>query len=125
MEIRLTEVTIRDLVQEFKNNEELGVTAYGGKLDVRPAYQREFIYKEKQQEAVIDSTYKNFPINVMFWLKRNDDHYEIMDGQQRTMSICLFVDGKFSYQGRYFKSSFTDQEQDDFLNYKFFEYLSF
>ena len=54
--------------------------AYGGKLDVCPAYQRESIYPDKDRDEVIRSVQKDFPINVMYWAKVGDDHYELMDG---------------------------------------------
>ena len=49
-----------------------GVVGYGGKLDIRPPYQREFIYKDKQRDAVIDTVRKDFPLNVMYWAVRDD-----------------------------------------------------
>ena len=54
MKIELTEVPIRELVNGYKDSAEDGVVAYGGKLNVRPPYQREFVYKEKQRNAIID-----------------------------------------------------------------------
>jgi hypothetical protein len=38
----------------------------------------------------------NFPLNVMYWVKNIDDTYELLDGQQRTISICEYVTNKFS-----------------------------
>lgn len=52
MKIELKEITVRDLANGYQDNEENGVVGYGGKLDIRPPYQREFIYKDKQREAV-------------------------------------------------------------------------
>ena len=54
---------------------------YGGKLDIRPPYQHEFIYNPKQQAAVIDTLKKGYPLNVMYWAKRVDSTYAIIDGQ--------------------------------------------
>ena len=67
MKIRLEHIAIRDLFDGYQDNGENGVVAYGGKLDVRPAYQREFIYKPEQQQAVIDTLSKGYPLNVMYW----------------------------------------------------------
>ena len=53
MKIELKRIPVRDLVEGYEDNEELGVRAYDGKLDVRPPYQREFVYKDKQRDAVI------------------------------------------------------------------------
>jgi len=73
-----------------------GVVGYGGKLDIRPPYQREFVYKDKQRDAVINTVTNNFPLNVMYWAVREDGSFEVIDGQQRTLSICQYVKGDFS-----------------------------
>ena len=62
----------------------------------RPKYQREFIYNDVQQKAVIDTILKGFPLNVIYWVKNNDDSFEVLDGQQRILSICEYVNNKFS-----------------------------
>ena len=89
MKIELRTVKVRDLIADYKDAQEKGVTAWGGLLDVRPAYQREFIYKDKQRDAVIDTLSKGFPLNTMYWVKANDGsgRYEVLDGQQR--AICI------------------------------------
>jgi len=70
-----------------------------GGWTIRPPYQREFIYKAAQRDAVIDTLHKGFPLNVMYWAVRDDGSFEIIDGQQRTISICQFVHGVFSCRG--------------------------
>ena len=87
MKIELHQISVRDIFSGYKDMEEEGVVAYGGKLDIRPPYQREFIYKDKQRDAVIDSVRKDFPLNVMYWAVRGDGQYEVIDGQQRTPSL--------------------------------------
>lgn len=91
MDIKEKKITVSELTQGFVDNDEEGVRCYGGLLDIRPPYQREFIYKEKQREAVIQTVMKHYPLNTMYWAARDDGRYEIIDGQQRTMSICQFV----------------------------------
>src|SRR5436305_13653299 len=102
MRIELHEITVKELFDGYKNNDEAGVVGYSGRLDIRPPYQREFIYKDKQRDAVIDTITRDFPLNVMYWAVRSDDDFEVIDGQQRTISICQYVDGDFAFQGRYF-----------------------
>ena len=102
MKIELREISIRDVVNGYLNNDEEGVVGYSGNLNIRPKYQREFIYKDAQRDAVIETVKKNFPLNVMYWVKNNDNTYEVMDGQQRTISICEYVHGKFSLNFQYF-----------------------
>ena len=122
MKIEPLEITIEDLVNKYQDNNEDGVTGYGGKLDIRPPYQREFIYSGKQREAVISTVKKNFPLNVMYWAVRDDGNFEVMDGQQRTISICQYINGDFSYEKKYW-SNLQDNEKKEILEYKLLIYL--
>jgi hypothetical protein len=122
MKIELKEITISELSKNYEDNAEEGVVGYGGKLDIRPPYQREFIYKDKQRDAVITTVKKNFPLNVMYWAVREDGNFEIIDGQQRTISVCQYINGDFSYEGKYFHNLQKD-EQDQILKYKCMIYL--
>ena len=122
MNIKLHEITVRNLVDGYVNSEEEGVVAYGGKLDVRPKYQREFIYSDRQQQAVIDTVTKGHPLNVMYWAVRSDGTYEVIDGQQRTLSLCEYVAGRFAYMFRYFGNLQPD-EQERILGYKLLVYF--
>lgn len=125
MEIKLTEITVRELTAGYEDNEEGGVRGYGGRLDIRPPYQREFIYDEKKREAVITTIKSGFPLNVMYWALREEDAdvpYEVMDGQQRTISICQYVNGDFAYDYQYFHN-LTQQEQDEILDYRLMVYV--
>ena len=121
MKIQLLEVTVRELAAGYADNNEGGVVGYGGELDIRPAYQREFIYKDKQRDAVVNTVRKNFPLNVMYWAVREDGGYEVIDGQQRTISICKYVDGDFAFENRYFHNLQSD-EQQQILDYKLMIY---
>lgn len=122
MNIELKEITVREMAEGYKDNDENGVVGYGGKLDIRPPYQREFIYKDKQRDAVIDTITKDFPLNVMYWAVREDGKFEVIDGQQRTISVCQFVEGDFSFNDRYFHNLQKD-EQEQILNYKLMIYF--
>ncbi|MBT3313539.1 MAG: DUF262 domain-containing protein [Anaerolineae bacterium] len=122
MKIELKEITVRELTADYEDNEEKGVLGYGGKLDIRPPYQREFIYKDKQRDAVIDTVTKNFPLNVMYWAVREDGNFEVIDGQQRTISIAQYIEGDFSFRNMYFHNLQKD-EKEEILNYKLMIYL--
>ncbi|MCB6062689.1 DUF262 domain-containing protein, partial [Flavobacterium psychrophilum] len=91
-------------------------------LDIRPPYQREFIYKDKQRDAVINTITKNFPLNVMYWALNEDGTFEVIDGQQRTISICQYINGDFAYQNRYFHN-LKANEKEQILNYKLMVYV--
>ncbi len=122
MIIELKEITVRELTNGYQDKEENGVVGYGGKLDIRPPYQREFIYKDKQRDAVINTITKNFPLNVMYWAVRDDGTFEVIDGQQRTISICQYINGDFAYFFKYFHNLQTD-EKEQILDYKLMVYL--
>lgn len=78
MKIELRPIRLKDLFQGYKDDAEEGVVAYGGLLDVRPKYQREFVYKDEQRNAVIDTVRKGFPLNVMYWVKKDDGSFEVI-----------------------------------------------
>jgi hypothetical protein len=122
MNIDLKEITVRDLTNGYRDNAENGVVGYNGKLDVRPPYQREFVYGDKERNAVINTVQKNFPLNVMYWAVGEDGNFEIIDGQQRTISICQYVNNDFSINGLAFHNLPRDK-QEQILNYKLMVYF--
>ena len=122
MKIKLHEIQIREVVNGYVDSAENGVVGYGGKLNIRPAFQREFIYKDKQRDEVIRTIMKNFPLNVMYWVKSDDDSFEVLDGQQRTISICQYVNGDFSIDHLGF-DNLTNAEREQILNYPLMIYI--
>ena len=121
MKIEMHEISIREIVNGYKDSAENGVVAYGGLLNVRPAFQREFVYKEKERNEVIKTVNKGFPLNVMYWVK-SENGYELLDGQQRTISICQYVNGDYSLDYRYFHN-LQPEEQNKILDYKLMIYI--
>lgn len=91
---------IKELIAGYKDSKDEGVVAYGGLLDVRPPFQREFVYKDKQREAVLNTVLRGFPLNTIYWSKKTAAEgtvtYEVLDGQQRILSICQFATNAFS-----------------------------
>lgn len=117
MKIEKKEITIGEIAKGFIDNSEDGVKGFDGLLDIRPPYQQEFVYDDKKRNAVIATIRKGFPLNVMYWAKNSDGTFEVLDGQQRTISFCQFVNGQFSIDNRYFHT-LTDAEQKQILGYK-------
>ena len=122
MNIDLTRITVRELVDGYHDDGEGGVRGYGGKLDIRPPFQREFVYKDKQRDAVIETIHKGFPLNVMYWAVREDGSYEVIDGQQRTISVAQYVEGDYSVDRRHFHN-LQDDEKEKILNYSLQVYV--
>ena len=122
MKIELKNIKVKDIFDGYKDSDEEGVVGYGGKLDIRPKYQREFVYDEKKRAAVIDTIFKEFPLNVMYWAKKSDGTYEVLDGQQRTISFCQYLNGDFSFEEKYAHNLTADQ-REKIENYELFIYI--
>lgn len=128
MDIELKRISVRELFTGYVDKSksggdgEEGVVGYGGKLNIRPPYQREFVYKDKQRDAVVETVRKGFPLNTMYWVDNGDDTYDVLDGQQRTISICEYVGNAFSMDFQYFHN-LTDVEQSQILNYELMVYF--
>lgn len=122
MKIEQIKVKISDLYEGFFNDDEEGVVGYDERLNIRPKYQREFVYKDAQRDEVIRTVKKGFPLNVFYWSKNGDDSFEMLDGQQRTISICEYLDGNFSVDGMLFDNLPKDI-RDDILNYELYIYI--
>lgn len=132
MQIELHQIPIRDLFEGYSNRQEEGVWAYGGRLNIRPPYQREFVYKPEQQAAVIDTVRKGFPLNVMYWVKTGvdpltgEDTFEMLDGQQRSMSICQYLWSAFSvdWEGNLLAfHNLKDDQKERILSYPLMVYF--
>lgn len=123
-------LTVNDLISGYINDSDTGeVTAYYGRLNVRPAYQREFVWDKgsttggRKQEALIDSIMNNYPINVMYWVKigqnqAGEDLYECLDGQQRIITMCKFYQNEFGMADGTQFDGLTDNTK--FLDYDLF-----
>lgn len=126
-------VTIRDLTNGYCDKKEAGVVAFGGRLNVRPAYQRAFVYNPDDRDRVLLSVYNNLPLNSMYWALNPDGSFEVVDGQQRIISICQFItdnDGfdnpvAIDFNGRNTQrfSGLSSDKQQEILNYRLQVYV--
>lgn len=126
MKIELQNIKLKDIFNGFVDNGDDGVFAYDGKLTIRPAYQREFVYDIKKQESVIQTILKGFPLNTMYWVKTADNNYEVLDGQQRTLSAMYFLKHKLQItidKKTYYEDSLPEDLYNKLLEYKFMVYV--
>ena len=132
MKINQMHLKIRDMIEGYYEDEATSkVTAWGGKLDVRPEYQREFVYADKQRDAVINTVLNGFPLNIMYFVDRLDGTYEVLDGQQRIISICRYAKNMFSVKlpaatGGYNTVNYPnlfDDQLEKFLDYELHVYV--
>lgn len=95
----LKNVTLGELAAGYIDNSENtegGVYGWEGKLEIRPKFQRAFVVDGNVawQTALIHSVLNNRPIGVMYFgLADNGKKYMNIDGQQRLMTICSFING--------------------------------
>lgn len=85
------------------------------RINLRPPYQRNFIWSSKDQKLLIDSIRKGYPLPNFFILKNKDNTYEMVDGQQRAVTIYKFIKNEFRDSSkRYYK----DYGENTFMDYR-------
>lgn len=106
--------TVRDLCEGYTGNDDGFTTdsifGYNGKLNIRPAYQRNNVYNENKRDAVIQTILDSCPLNVMYWVDKEDGTFEMLDGQQRTLAICNYLAGHYSVVSDRFPKSVPQQD---------------
>lgn len=110
----------------FTNKETGEIRCFGGKLNPRPSYQREFVYSEQDQKKVFETLHRAFPLGTMYWCDTGDGSYELIDGQQRTISILnILTDGvSISMYGEdKFFSDLSESEQEQILDQELLVYV--
>jgi hypothetical protein len=93
MEFRIvTDWTVEDLTGSW----------IAGEMRTNPEYQRGATWKLPQRQSLIDSVFRMYPIPPIFLqeittrgLKGDASVYEIVDGQQRIVSLSSFFKGSF------------------------------
>lgn len=94
-----TDITIGQICRGFVYNELEGKGLFGldGQLTIQPEYQRNYIYADgKRDVAVIDSILRGYPLGLIYFNRVADDHFEVLDGQQRITSLGRYVTNKFA-----------------------------
>ena len=124
-----SDITVEEICDGFIYNELEGKGLFGlsGKLTIQPEYQRNYIYADgKKDVAVIHSILKGYPLGLIYFNKVSDEHFEVLDGQQRITSFGRFVTNKFAIKDengmeQYF-SGIAKDKQDIILNTKLLIY---
>ncbi|MBQ6057453.1 MAG: DUF262 domain-containing protein [Treponema sp.] len=79
---------------------------------IQPEYQRNYIYNDgKKDVAVINSLLSGYPIGLIY-LNKNNDKYEVLDGQQRITSIGRFATNKFAVKVNGYERNFDSLDSD-------------
>lgn len=87
-------------------------------LFVIPEYQRKYRWDKQQVEELAASLIRDLPIPPIYTFRNEDGQLEILDGQQRVMSLYFYFIGKFFKSS---KESGFDYSDLDFEQSKNFE----
>ena len=128
----ITDWTIGDICKGFQYNEYEGKGLYGlsGRLTIQPEFQRHYLYAEnggKKEVDVIQSVLNGYPLGLIYFSKVDDDHYEVLDGQQRITSLGRFITEKFAWMDAdgipWYFSALNKDVQERFLDMRLLIYV--
>lgn len=96
--------TVRDLISHLKD----------GKLNLKPPYQRNFIWTPNEQKELIESINSNYPLPSLFLFKNSNGILDVVDGQQRTRTLLRFIDGLITDKKN---NTFSSSLHNNFLDF--------
>ena len=126
------ELTIKEIIQGYHDDDDGQIVGYGGRLNIRPSYQREYIHDDNLgfKEALIQSIYHERPANLIYFAQSASSQYdyELLDGQQRIITICKFImNSEFAVNIHHgvpnYWQGLSNKEQDRILNYSLHIYV--
>lgn len=104
MEYSFETWTIKDLYEEYE----------AGKLNLNPPYQRNEIWSLRTKRDLIDSIEKKYPLPAFFIYEKEENEFEMVDGQQRSRAIFGYIKNIFTDSQ---KSLFKEEEKEEFWDY--------
>ena len=116
MNTELHYVSVSEIAEKYADDGKGSVFGCGGRLNIRPAYHREFFYDAKRRDAVVRTVLGGRSLGEMHWLKCGGG-FEMLDGQQRTVSLCRYVAGRFAVNRRKFHD-LSETKRKRFLGYR-------
>ena len=66
-----------------------------GRLNIQPAFQRQFVWDKIKCSRLIESALLDIPIPIIYLSEEQDGKENVIDGQQRLTAFFSFIDGKF------------------------------
>lgn len=102
----MSEVIREDIYEDISINQikaDIGfrtlVESVNDNMYVIPEYQRKFIWNKNQIRNLAISLIRGLPIPPIYTYRNEDNQLEILDGQQRVMSLFLYYYGKMTKDG--------------------------
>ena len=96
-EDRVTRYLKKPVIQQYKTD--IGfrtlVESVNDNMYVSPKYQRKYRWGRDKVEKLVESLLRGFPIPPIYTCRNKDNQLEILDGQQRVMSLFFYYIGAF------------------------------
>ena len=122
IETSLNEIYRKISIQQYKTDMGFKALAEGvhDNLFVIPEYQRKYRWTKQQVEELATSLLRDLPIPPIYAFRNENGQLEILDGQQRVMSLYFYYIGKFLGKKR---NAFIDVRKANDGSIKFRDYL--
>lgn len=97
IETSLNEIYRKISIQQYKTDMGFKALAEGvhDNLFVIPEYQRKYRWTKQQVEELATSLLRDLPIPPIYAFRNENGQLEILDGQQRVMSLYFYYIGRF------------------------------
>lgn len=102
-----TDIGFKALVEKVHEN-----------LFVIPEYQRKYRWNKNQVEGLIASLIRDLPIPPIYTFRNEDGQLEILDGQQRVMSLYFYYIGKFFENSKKSVFDYSDLDLNAAANFE-------
>lgn len=109
MKLDFHKADIRSLLHEY----------YSWGIDMKPEYQRGYVWNDEAKVQLIDSIYKGIDIGKFVLIEKekqlDDCLLEVLDGKQRISTIVDYVEDRLMYKGLLF-SQIQREDRQYFMN---------
>lgn len=120
MALSLLEIYNQISIQQYKTDMGFKALVEGvhENLFVIPEYQRKYRWNKKQVEELAASLIRDLPIPPIYTFRNDEGQLEILDGQQRVMSLYFYFIGKFFKSSKDSVFDYSDLDIENSLNFE-------
>lgn len=120
MALSLLDIYNQISIQQYKTDMGFKALVEGvhENLFVIPEYQRKYRWNKKQVEELAASLIRDLPIPPIYTFRNKDGQLEILDGQQRVMSLYFYFIGKFFRSSKNSVFDYSDLDIEHAQNFE-------
>lgn len=120
MERSLLDIYNKISIQQYKTDMGFKALVEGvhDNLFVIPEYQRKYRWSKEQVEELAASLIRDLPIPPIYTYRNKDGQLEILDGQQRVMSLYFYYKGMFFKNAKNSVFDYSDLDVDRSTNFE-------